>query len=423
MADVAGLPEAAGGGGGPDQLPPPAPAAAAAAGRVVALINCEDCPRWQKDGRQRELYRARLQDDARAPGGGAGAGAGALGWEHYKAWEGELPAEADVRAGRIYAVVVTGSHHSVNDPAQAWIPPLLQFLRFCIGFRAVSMFGVCFGHQAIAAALGARVVKNPDGAYRLGVEEITPSPALLAMPDYRKACSVFKPSQGNTERGALSLRVIESHGEQVVGLPPEAVVLASSRCAEVEAFSVGNRILGFQSHPEFDLGQLREDTVPHLHAKGYIDDAGRERALRELQGPLDDGLILFMAKLFIHHNCRKSLTGTEDLVARKIEQLSVEMFENVAKALQAEFKPTILEYQVLARMNKVASENYSNMADFASGIAVFVDSLKKKNASLIPVAEKIDEMESQVDQMEAIVQQLDIYSRNLETRARTLQIC
>ena len=59
----------------------------------------------------------------------------------------------------------------------------------------------------------------------------------------------------------------------------------------------------------------------------------------------------------------------------------------------------------------------------ASGIAVFVDSLKKKNASLIPVAEKIDEMESQVDQMEAIVQQLDIYSRNLETRARTLQIC
>merc|ERR1712182_43953 len=87
---------------------------------------------------------------------------------------------------------------------------------------------------------------------------------------------------------------------------------------------------------------------------------------------------------------------------------SVEMLENVGEAIRGEFTPAILEYQLLAKMNKVASDNYQNMADFAQGVAVFVESL--------PAVERIDEMESEVAQMEAIVQQIDTFSKSLESR-------
>merc|ERR1712094_76683 len=95
---------------------------------------------------------------------------------------------------------------------------------------------------------------------------------------------------------------------------------------------------------------------------------------------------------------------------------SVEMFENVGEAIRGEFTPAILEYQLLAEMNKVASDNYQNMADFAQGVAVFVDSLKAKHTELLPAVERIDEMESEVSQMEAIVQQIDTFSKSLESR-------
>merc|ERR1712118_276777 len=73
-------------------------------------------------------------------------------------------------------------------------------------------------------------------------------------------------------------------------------------------------------------------------------------------------------------------------------------------------------YQLLAKMNKVASDNYQNMADFAQGVAVFVESLKAKHTELLPAVERIDEMESEVAQMEAIVQQIDTFSKSLESR-------
>ena len=109
-------------------------------------------------------------------------------------------------------------------------------------------------------------------------------------------------------------------------------------------------------------------------------------------------------------------TLADDAVAKRIERLSVEMFENVGEAIRGEFTPAILEYQLLAKMNKVASDNYQNMADFAQGVAVFVESLKAKHTELLPAVERIDEMESEVSQMEAIVQQIDTFSKSLESR-------
>ena len=385
------------------------PSASPRAGRV-ALLDCEDSPCL---GGCSTYHDALRWDQAGE-------------WQHFRCWKGEFPDQADIASGAVYAVVVTGSHHSVNDSERnPWMLRLFEFLRFCIARGDVGVFGVCFGHQAIARALGSRVGANASGRYRLGVEEVTPAPALLSHPDFQKARSMFRPS-GLSE--GEPLRLLESHGECVETLPEGATLLASSTHAPVEIFSVGDTVLSVQCHPEIDMARIREKTLPCLMKMGRIADDEAEAIRAELSGTVDHNFLRFMAPAFLHHNSKKQRsrsssveagvppTLAEDVVAQKIEQLSVEMFENVGAAIRGEFTPAILEYQLLAKMNKVASDNYQNMADFAQGVAVFVESLKAKHTELLPAVERIDEMESEVAQMEAIVQQIDNFSKSLESR-------
>ena len=134
---------------------PRRPSAAARVGRV-ALLDCEDAPCL---GGSKTYHDALRWDQAGE-------------WQHFRCWEGEFPDEAEIASGAVYAVVVTGSHHSVNDSDRnPWMVRLFEFLRYCIARGDVGVFGVCFGHQAIARALGSRVVPNASGRYRLGVEE------------------------------------------------------------------------------------------------------------------------------------------------------------------------------------------------------------------------------------------------------------
>ena len=372
----------------------------------VALLDCEDSPCLGGS----QTYRDALRWDQ------AGE------WQHFRCWEGEFPDEADLASGAVYAVVVTGSHHSVNDSDRhPWMVRLFEFLRHCIARGDVGVFGVCFGHQAIARALGSRVVPNASGRYRLGVEEVVPAPALLAHPDFQKARSMFRPAG---LRDDAPLRLLESHGECVESLPEGATLLASSPHAPVEMFSVGDTILAVQCHPEIDIARIREKTLPCLIKMGRIAEDEAEAIRAELAGAVDHNFLRFMAPAFLHHNSKKQrsrsssveTTLADDAVAKRIERLSVEMFENVGEAIRGEFTPAILEYQLLAKMNKVASDNYQNMADFAQGVAVFVESLKAKHTELLPAVERIDEMESEVAQMEAIVQQIDTFSKSLESR-------
>merc|ERR1712224_184054 len=162
-------------------------------------------------------------------------------------------------------------------------------------------------------------------------------------------------------------------------------------------------------------------------AKKDLLNSGNKRALRRLRTACE------RAKRTLSSSAQASVeidslyegvetTLADDAVAKRIERLSVEMFENVGEAIRGEFTPAILEYQLLAKMNKVASDNYQNTADFAQGVAVFVESLKAKHTELLPAVERIDEMESEVAQMEAIVQQIDNFSKSLESRVNRVII-
>ena len=134
------------------------------------------------------------------------------------------------------AVLVTGSAAGVYEEHD-WLAPLFDFIRDAAS-TGIPQIGVCFGHQAIAAALGARVEKSDKG-WGIGrhVYDVEHRPAWMT----------------GLEGATFSLGV--SHQDQVVSLPEGARVVARSDFTPFAALDYGHvPAISFQGHPEFSSG-------------------------------------------------------------------------------------------------------------------------------------------------------------------------
>lgn len=158
------------------------------------------------------------------------------GWQvqGWRAMDGELPTAPET----LDAVFVTGSPESVND-ALPWLPPLFEFIRRTVAARR-PLLGLCFGHQAIAAALGGRVGRSPGG-WRVGTATTRFDTALPWM-----------------DPPARELTLFAVHNEQVLEPPPSAQVLGGDAWCPVGAMGVGDRVFSMQYHPEFSRGFMAE---------------------------------------------------------------------------------------------------------------------------------------------------------------------
>jgi GMP synthase-like glutamine amidotransferase len=137
--------------------------------------------------------------------------------------DGPLPA-----LGGVDHVVVLGAVSSVNDP-DPWIATELAWLR--AAYQAdVPLLGICFGAQALCAALGGRVEKMECREIGWTMVDSSDPGALPAGP------------------------WLEFHDDRCL-LPPAATVLARNDVA-VQAFRIG-RHLAVQFHPEVDGAQLK----------------------------------------------------------------------------------------------------------------------------------------------------------------------
>ncbi len=133
--------------------------------------------------------------------------------------------------------ITTGSRHSVYEDIP-WIHRFADLTRQ-IAASGVPMVGVCFGQQMIAHALGGRVEKS-DRGWGVGIKEVTvtqPQPWMGSSPS--------------------SFRILNSHQDQVVEAPPGATVIASNAHCPVSAMALGENIITFQGHPEFEPAYSR----------------------------------------------------------------------------------------------------------------------------------------------------------------------
>ena len=125
-------------------------------------------------------------------------------------------------------VVVLGAVSSVNDP-DPWIAEELAWLR-AADSAGVPVLGICFGAQALCAALGGRVEAMDRKEIGWTLVDSADHELIPAGP------------------------WLEFHGDRCL-LPAAAAVLARNG-AGVQAFRIG-RHLAFQFHPEVDGPQLK----------------------------------------------------------------------------------------------------------------------------------------------------------------------
>lgn len=167
----------------------------------------------------------------------------------YPVIDGVFPERVDEADGWL----ITGSRFGVYDDAP-WIRELEGFVRQVVAAR-VPLVGICFGHQILASALGARVEKAAVG-WGLGPHDyaIVERAAWL---------------DGLAERFTLNA----FHQDQVLSLPPGARLIARSDFCPYAALAYGDHAMSIQAHPEFDnayeralIGLRRGAVIPEERA-------------------------------------------------------------------------------------------------------------------------------------------------------------
>ena len=165
----------------------------------------------------------------------------------------EFPADLSPYDG----VMVTGSPASVHDGAP-WMVQLETLLKDLIA-QQHPLFGACFGHQAIAKALGSDIVKNPKGwgHGRLPVTDV---------------------ASGET------FHLYGSHIEQVAALPAGATRRFESPGTPIAGVSLGTHVLTIQHHPEMSHAFIT-DLVEEL--ADYVGPEVTAAARASLTEPAD----------------------------------------------------------------------------------------------------------------------------------------
>ena len=187
---------------------------------------------WPKDGEKFVALISPLRPD----------------WEFtvFAVKDGVFPADLAAFDG----FIITGSPASVHDE-QLWVRQLLDVIQQ-VSAQHIPMFGACFGHQAIAMALGGSVGPNPDG-WVLGQTETTMEGATIGL--------------------------YAAHREQVLSAPKGSRVLGGNTVCPIGSFAIGTDVMTTQYHPEMThafIGALVE------HLDGALPKTVIERAKASL---------------------------------------------------------------------------------------------------------------------------------------------
>ena len=181
------------------------------------------------------------------------------------------------------AYLITGSPLSVRDD-HSFSKKLYEFIRNCDQNKK-PLIGSCFGHQAIAVALGG-IVSKSSIKWNVGIEKTK----------FENFMPWMKPKNN------LSLYVF--HEDQVSVMPDDCKLLGSTQNCPISSFSKGNHIFTTQSHPEFDY------TFMKTIVEKYKDILGTkifDQAIKSLSNHVNGNTFSLWCENFIKFNLEENL--------------------------------------------------------------------------------------------------------------------
>ncbi len=191
-------------------------------------------------------------------------------FEHFEVVDGVFPDDPTVFDG----VVITGSSAFVTD-ASDWIETLFSHIRE-IDRAETKLFAVCFGHQAVAMALGGMVERRD---IVLGAPEIN----VTAQTDWMQPA-------------AESLRLFGGNFQQVIEAPESLDVVASHPDCPVAMMTKGQHLMTVQFHPEFSAEYMHRyvDQISE-----HISDESATAARQEFEAGSDGAVFAKWAAAFL----------------------------------------------------------------------------------------------------------------------------
>ncbi|KAB8237216.1 Aldehyde/histidinol dehydrogenase [Aspergillus alliaceus] len=268
------------------------------------------------------------------------------------------------------ALLLTGSKHDAHADIP-WINELTEYVRGIFEQQRKPIVGICFGHQIVARALGARVGRN-DAGWEIAVESFHLSDA------------------GKQLFSRDDLILHQMHRDIAYEVPQGCVNLGSSPRCDVQGLYIPRRLLTLQGHPEYDEFVMTE-LIQMRHGQGIFDDKlakdGLSRAGRQHDG-MAIGKIRTLSpstnKVIFEH------PGTSLDEARTIAQASENAFQSYKQLSLADRKAIIVKALDIVNANKetLANELTAQMGRPIAYCTKEIDTMRKRADYLLSIADE-----------------------------------
>lgn len=189
----------------------------------------------------------------------------------------------------LFLVGGSGHYGCVENRAE-WFLEFCQVLREMVDSRR-SVFCSCFGHQALAAALGGKVITDRENS-ELGTREISLTPEGQEDPLFDGVPESFSAQFG--------------HNDRVDILPKNAVLLAFNDKCSVQSYKLKDQLIyATQFHPEMDHLENRERARGYLQV--YAPEMIANDKLDDMFRPSDfaSSLVARFVRLHLDSNSKK----------------------------------------------------------------------------------------------------------------------